>query len=114
MSANKLAVEVAFALPDRQLIVPLEVDAGTTALQAVEMSGIRQQFQELGEAELELGIFSKKRPADHLLRAGDRVEIYRDLIADPKEVRRQRAKMKAAQEDSLTLAAPTKSEFSGK
>ena len=114
MSANKIAVEVAYALPDRQMIIPLEVEAGTTALQTVEMSAIRQQFPELEDAELSLGVFSKKRAADHVLRAGDRVEIYRQLIADPKEVRRQRAKMKAAQEDSSAEDPSTRSESEGK
>ena len=114
MPASKLSVEVAYALPDLQVIVSLEVDAGTTALQTVELSGIRQQFCELEEAELVLGVFGRKRPAEHVLRAGDRVEIYRDLIADPKEVRRQRARLKAAQADSSVAAVPTRSESSGK
>ena len=90
--STKFAVEVAYALPDHQLIVSLEVDAGTTALQAVELSGIREKFEELANAQLELGVFGRSRPADHVLRAGDRVEIYRQLLVDPKELRRQRAK----------------------
>lgn len=114
VSANKIAVEVAYALPDHQVIVSLEVEAGTTALQTVELSAIWQQFPELEDAELSLGVFGRKRPADHVLRAGDRVEIYRQLIADPKEVRRQRAKKKAAQVDSSAGESPTRSESEGK
>ena len=94
MSIKKFAVEVAYALLDHQVIVSLEVEAGTTALQAVELSAIRQQFTELENAELDLGVFGRSRPPDHVLRAGDRVEIYRDLLVDPKENRRQRAKNK--------------------
>ena len=114
VSANKIAVEVAYALPDRQMIISLEVEAGTTALQTVEISTIRQQFPELEDTELSLGVFGKKRPSDHVLRAGDRVEIYRTLIADPKEVRRQRAKKKAAQEVSSLDGASTRSESEGR
>ena len=114
VSANKIAVEVAYALPDRQMIISLKVEAGTTALQTVEVSAIRQQFPELEGTELSLGVFGKKRPADFVLRAGDRVEIYRQLIADPKEVRRQRAKMKAAQEVSSLDGASTRSESEGR
>ena len=86
-----LGVEVAYARPERQLIVPLSVPVGTSAWQAVEKSGIFQQFPEVAIADLSLGIFSKAVKPEHVLREGDRVEIYRPLLADPKEVRRRRA-----------------------
>ena len=69
----------------------LEVEPGTTARQAVELSGIERQFPGLDPRTAELGIFGKAVKDDQPLHAGDRVEIYRELIADPKEVRKRRA-----------------------
>jgi putative ubiquitin-RnfH superfamily antitoxin RatB of RatAB toxin-antitoxin module len=89
--ANKIPVEVAYALPDRQEIIMLEVLPGTTAREAAEQSGMDRQFPELDVSSADLGIFGKVVKGDQRLRAGDRVEIYRKLIADPKEVRKQRA-----------------------
>ncbi|MDN0075496.1 RnfH family protein [Crenobacter sp. SG2303] len=86
-----IEVEVAYARPERQMIVPLSVPAGTTALQAVQLSKLAEQFPDIDLADLKLGIFSKAVKPDTVLRARDRVEIYRPLIADPKEVRRRRA-----------------------
>lgn len=91
MSAEQIPVEVAYALPDEQVILRLEVEAGTTARQAVEASGILERFPEIDLEQNKLGIFGKLAKPDTVLRAKDRVEIYRPLIADPKEVRRQRA-----------------------
>ena len=89
--ANKIPVEVAYALPDRQEIVMLEVLPGTTAREAAEQSGIERLFPGLDLSTSELGIFGKVVKGDQRLRAGDRVEVYRGLIADPKEVRKRRA-----------------------
>jgi len=89
--SNEILVEVAYALPQKQLIVPLKVAEGTTAEQAVLASGITQKFPEIDLAQNKLGIFGKLIKSDTALREHDRVEIYRALIADPKEVRRQRA-----------------------
>ena len=86
-----IEVEVAYARPERQLIVTLSVAEGTTARQAVELSRIAEQFPEIDLASLQLGVFGKAVKADAVLREHDRVEIYRPLIADPKEVRRRRA-----------------------
>lgn len=86
-----LEIEVAYAAPREQLIVSLRVPEGTTAAEAVDLSGIRVRFPEI-EAHPPLGIFSHKVEPDHVLGAGDRVEIYRPLIADPKEVRRRKAR----------------------
>lgn len=88
---HKMRVEVAYARPDTQLILPLEVAPGTTVEQAVRLSGILEKFPEIDLADSKLGVFGKLAKPDAELRAGDRVEIYRKLIADPKEVRRQRA-----------------------
>lgn len=89
--SNEILVEVAYALPTQQLIVELMVPEGTTAEQAVQQSGIMQKFPEIDLTQNKLGIFGKLVKADTALRERDRVEIYRALIADPKEVRRQRA-----------------------
>ncbi|MBU3736726.1 MAG: RnfH family protein [Methylobacterium sp.] len=86
-----LLVEVAYATPQKQLIIPLKVAPGTTAEQAVLASGVLQKFPEIDLAQNKLGIFGKLIKNDLELREHDRVEIYRPLIADPKEVRRQRA-----------------------
>ena len=92
MSEQKtIRVEVAYALPDRQSIVPLTVPVGTTALAAAQQSGLSDQYEGLSIEDAKLGIFGKAVAAKHVLQAGDRVEIYRPLVADPKEVRKARA-----------------------
>lgn len=88
---NEILVEVAYALPKQQLILELMVEEGTTAEQAVLQSGILAKFPDIDLSQNKLGIFGKLVKADTVLRERDRVEIYRPLIADPKEVRRQRA-----------------------
>lgn len=84
-------VEVGYAKVDQQVLVPVSVQEDATVLEAIESSGILKQFPEIDLAENKVGIFSKACKLDHKLRAGDRVEIYRPLLADPKESRRQRA-----------------------
>lgn len=86
-----IAVEVAYARPDMQIILPVKLAPGATAIQAVEASGILEKFPEIDLKLNKIGIFGKLIKPDTALRDKDRVEIYRKLIADPKEVRRQRA-----------------------
>ncbi|HEB93375.1 MAG TPA: RnfH family protein [Gammaproteobacteria bacterium] len=88
---KKIHVEVAYALPDRQVIIPLEVEPGTTLEQAVALSGIVEQFPGIDLDVDKVGIFSKLSKRNAVLREHDRVEIYRKLIADPKKVRKARA-----------------------
>jgi putative ubiquitin-RnfH superfamily antitoxin RatB of RatAB toxin-antitoxin module len=88
---NTLHVEVAYALPEEQVILELDVDEGTTLEQAIQRSGILQQFPDIDMASAKVGIFGKISKPDTTLRDKDRVEIYRPLIADPKQVRKQRA-----------------------
>ena len=103
--SGQITVEVAYAEPRRQLIVPLQVAPGTTAAQAVRQSGICREFPALEEeARWELGIFSKQCPPDTVLRPGDRVEIYRPLLIDPKEARRLKAEV--AQRRQAAAAQP--------
>lgn len=89
--SNQILVEVAYAKPDVQVIIPLFVDAGTTLEQAIQQSGVLNDFPEIDLNKNKVGIFSKIAKKDTVLREKDRVEIYRPLIADPKEVRKQRA-----------------------
>ena len=91
MTDLSIRVEVVYALPDRQALLSLEVPQGTTVMEAIEASGIRDRFDEIDLDEKRLGIFGRRTTADTVLKDGDRVEIYRPLIADPKEVRRARA-----------------------
>lgn len=99
MAEKTMVVEVAYALPHKQKILTLNVPEGTSMLDAVRLSGMDQHFPELDLESAPLGIFGKAvpKPAERVLQSGERVEIYRPLIADPKEVRKQRAaKAKAA------------------
>lgn len=86
-----IPIEVAYALPERQTLLRLDVPEGTTAEEAIRRSGILDQHPEIDLGVNKIGIFAKLVPGSRVLRAGDRVEIYRPLIADPKAVRRQRA-----------------------
>ena len=86
----QIKVEVAYALKDNQQIVELLVDQGTTLEQAVEQSGILKLYPEIDIKVNKMGIFGKLGKKTAELKAGERVEIYRPLIADPKEVRRKR------------------------
>ena len=86
-----IQVEVAFAKPDLQVIVPLQVPPATTAAEAIQRSELAARFPELEPLTYKYGIFGKVCKPDQALRAGDRIEIYRPLIADPKQVRRERA-----------------------
>jgi len=89
--AETINVEVAYALPEKQLMMPVNVDVGTTVGGAIVQSGIMMEFPDLDLEHSDVGIFGKATKMETVLQDGDRVEIYRPLIADPKEVRRQRA-----------------------
>ena len=94
-----IQVEVAYAKPDTQVIIPLQVKPGTQLIEAIRLSGILEQFPEIDLDKNKVGIFSKVSKPDTVLREKDRVEIYRPLIADPKESRRKRASKKAEAND---------------
>ncbi len=100
-----IQVEVAYAKPDVQVIIPLEVEEGTTLEEAIQRSGILEQFPEieLGKTN-KTGIFGKIAKSDTVLREHDRVEIYRPLIADPKESRRKRAQKKEKKSEAASAA----------
>ena len=91
MMPSEILIEVAYALPKKQLIIPIKVKAGTTAEEAIKASGIIKKFPDIDLNINQIGIFGKLTQLDHVMRERDRIEIYRPLIADPKEIRRQRA-----------------------
>lgn len=86
-----MRIEVVYALPHEQDVKQLNLPEGATAMDAVNESGLLQQYPEINDLELKLGIFSKGCEPDHVLSDGERVEIYRPLAADPKEIRKRRA-----------------------
>ena len=89
--AESLSIEIAYALPQKQELVQLKLPAGSTVQQAIEASGLKQKHPEIDLAKNKVGVFGKLSKLDAPLRDRDRVEIYRPLIADPKEVRKKRA-----------------------
>ena len=92
--SDTLNIEVLYALPHEQTLLKLVVPQGCTVAEAVHISGILEKYPEIDLATNKIGIFGKLTQADVKLRHRDRVEIYRPLIADPKEVRRKRAENK--------------------
>jgi len=86
---STIVVEVVLALPGKQMVRSVPLPAGSTAEDAVAASGLAGELRKLGPGRV--GIFGKAVPGKTLLRDGDRVEIYRPLRADPKELRRMRA-----------------------
>lgn len=88
--AEQIHIQVCYALPEQQFLRDLTVDAGTTIEQAITLSGVQQAMPGIDLAALQVGIYSKKKMLDTVLREHDRVELYRPLIADPKNARRRR------------------------
>ena len=88
---DTINIEVVYALPNEQILLKKSVSAGTTIAGAVQASGILDKHPEIDLAINKLGIFGKLTKPDAVVRDKDRIEIYRPLIADPKEVRRKRA-----------------------
>jgi uncharacterized protein len=88
---SQIQVDVVYALARRQKVVSVSLPEGATVKEAVERSGLLAEFPEIDLAKSKLGIWNKLAKPDAALRDKDRVEIYRPLIADPKEVRKQRA-----------------------
>lgn len=84
-------VEVVFAYRHQQTIKPLTIGKNCTVKQAILLSGVLDQFPEINLDNAQIGIFGKITHLEHILIDGDRIEIYRDLIIDPKQARRDRA-----------------------
>lgn len=92
-SADTITVEVVYGLPQEQVLLPLAVPAGTTVREAARLSGLAARFPAIDIEQAPLGVFGKlcKAPETQRLQEGDRIEIYRPLLIDPKEARRLRA-----------------------
>ncbi len=91
---STLRIEVVYALPLRQRVIELILPAPCTVEQAIRASGILREFPEIDLACQPLGVFGRRVALTDRLGDGDRVEIYRPLVADPKEARRRRAAVK--------------------
>lgn len=91
MAVERLRVQVAYALPERQWLWLVELDAGARVGDAIQASPFPQRFPEQARETLTVGVFGKLCELDQPLRDGDRIEIYRPLLIDPKQARRQRA-----------------------
>ncbi len=91
MNEEKINVELVYALPAEQTLLKFEVPKGTAIAEAIKLSGILEKHPEIDLEKGKFGLFGKLSKTDAVLREMDRIEIYRPLIADPKEVRRKRA-----------------------
>ena len=91
---DEILVEIAYALPEEQVIISIKVPTKFNVKQAIERSGVQKKFPSIDLSKNKVGIFGKKTTLDHVLKNRDRIEIYRPLILDPKEMRRKRAAKK--------------------
>lgn len=96
---NQINIEIAYALPERYYLKSFQVDEGITVQTAITQSGILSPFPEIDLSINKIGIFSRPIKLADVLKEGDRIEIYRPLLADPKEIRRKRAAEQAAAKD---------------
>ena len=98
--AEMITNEVVYPLPHEQILFQLEVAEGLTIRDGIEASGVLAHYPELDVDNMKVGLFGKMAPMKTVLRAKDRIEIYRPLIADPKEVRRRRAEEAKAKKEA--------------
>ena len=91
MVEKLITIEVAYAKPEQQVIISLEMPEDTTVEQTIKASGILERFPEIDTSDLKVGIFGNVCKLERLIREGDRIEVYRPLIHDPKDARRERA-----------------------
>ena len=92
--SDEILVEIAYAMPNEQVILSIKVPTKSDVKQAIEKSGIQKKFPSIDLSKNKVGIFGKQTTLDHPLSDRDRIEIYRPLILDPKEMRRKRAAKK--------------------
>jgi putative ubiquitin-RnfH superfamily antitoxin RatB of RatAB toxin-antitoxin module len=97
-----IEIEIAYATPEKQVLLKIEAPVDCTVANAIELSGIREEFPDMELDPKAVGIFSRKVSMDHELKEGDRVEIYRPLVVDPKEMRKQRARADSAVDFTLS------------
>ena len=89
--SEMIEIEVVYALPNRQVLLSLPVPLGSTIEESIKLSGITKHFPEIIISEAKVGIFSRPEKLSTVVKAGERIEIYRPLIADPREMRKLRA-----------------------
>lgn len=89
--SEMIEIEVVYGLPNKQVLLSLPVPVGSTIEDCIKLSGITKHFPQIVISEAKVGIFSRPENLSTLVKAGDRIEIYRPLIADPKEIRKLRA-----------------------
>ena len=100
-----LPISVCYASDKHEWLRPMQVEAGTTIGEAIERSGVLEAFPDINLSTQAVGIYAKRKTLDTVLRERDRIEIYRPLVADPKESRRKRAAKKSGAVDSSVSAA---------
>jgi len=91
MSDSDISIEVAYATPEKQLIQVILVSPNIKPRDAIKQSNLKNEFPEIDYATVKIGVFGQLIAEDYQLKAGDRIELYRPLLADPKEVRRRLA-----------------------
>lgn len=91
MTEHSINIEVAYAKPDKQLIIPVKLAEGSSVWQAIVKSGILERFTEIDLLKINIGIFGKSCQLEKIVGQGDRVEIYRPLLQNPMDARRHRA-----------------------
>ena len=89
--ADSFEVEVVYALPEKQRVFTVRIEAGTTAEQAVRQCGVLSEYPQIDLADAKLGVFGRRIATSTIVHPGDRIEIYRPLLVDPKAIRRLRA-----------------------
>jgi putative ubiquitin-RnfH superfamily antitoxin RatB of RatAB toxin-antitoxin module len=98
--AEQLRVEVVFALPEKQVMLALSVERGATVAEAIAASGLAERFPDESIRDLETGIWGHPAARDRCVEEGDRIELYRPLLRDPREARRELA------QSGLTMSKP--------
>ncbi|ENM5727763.1 RnfH family protein [Vibrio mimicus] len=104
MNSEMIQVEVVYALPHEQRVLKLVVEQSATVEEIIRTSGILQMYSEIDLAVNKVGIFSRNVKLDAKVRDKDRIEIYRPLLADPKEIRRKRAEQAKAAAAQVNVA----------
>ena len=89
--SGRINIEVVYALPHEQMLLEVQATQGVTVAEAIRLSGVMEKYPDIDLGRNKLGVFGKLTRADAVLSDKDRIEIYRPLLADPKEVRRKRA-----------------------
>ncbi|SEP63815.1 RnfH family protein [Basfia succiniciproducens] len=100
----QINIEITYAFPEHYYLKKFTLDEGTTVQSAILQSGILQQFTDIDLRENKIGIFSRPVKLTDSLNDGDRIEIYRPLLADPKEIRRKRAAQQAKEQEEKKKA----------